>query len=187
MRLDRYDSVEGFLAAAGDFLAAREAEHNLIFGVAASVARATDLYDGPPYLALIKGERGPVAAAMRTPPYNLLLSEVDDPAAVEVLLDDLGGAPLPGVTGPPRAVRDLADRWVARHGGSWRTLMEERVYVLQGVISPRPARGRMRDAHQSDGELLVAWLDDFAREAMPAREARLMLRTIAEWERGHLS
>jgi hypothetical protein len=82
-------------------------------------------------------------------------------------------------------VRDIADRWVARHGGSWRTLMEERVYALQGVISPRPARGRMRDAHQSDGELLAAWLDDFAREAMPAREARLMLRTIAEWERGH--
>ena len=41
MRLDRYTRVADFLAAAGDFLAAREAEHNLILGVASMVGSAT--------------------------------------------------------------------------------------------------------------------------------------------------
>ena len=33
MKLTRHDSAEGFLAHAGEFLGAREAEHNLILGL----------------------------------------------------------------------------------------------------------------------------------------------------------
>lgn len=184
MRLDRYTRAGDFLAAVGDFLGTREAEHNLIFGVADSAARAPELYEGPPYLAAVSDGDGPVAAALRTPPYNLLLSEVDDPAAIGVLLDDLAGTPLPGVTGPPSAVRDFADRWVGRHGGSWRAVMDERIYALERVIPPRPVGGAMRDAGPNDRELIRDWLDAFAGEAMAAREPTMVQRTLAEWERG---
>ena len=37
MRLDRYTRAADFLAAAGEFLATREAEHNLILGVSSSL------------------------------------------------------------------------------------------------------------------------------------------------------
>ena len=37
MRLDRYTRVADFLAATGDFLAAREAEHNLMLGISSSL------------------------------------------------------------------------------------------------------------------------------------------------------
>jgi len=49
----RFDDVDAFLAAAGEFLARREAEHNLILGIASRVR------DHPELLA----ENGPVASA----------------------------------------------------------------------------------------------------------------------------
>ena len=43
MELHRYADVEAFLAAAGDFLVAREAEHNLLLGVCQTVRRSLPL------------------------------------------------------------------------------------------------------------------------------------------------
>ena len=51
MRLDRYTRVADFLAAAGDFLAAREAEHNLILGISSSLRRVA----GPIRRAAVPG------------------------------------------------------------------------------------------------------------------------------------
>jgi predicted GNAT family acetyltransferase len=183
MRLDRYDGVTEFLSAAGRFLGAREAEHNLLLGIADSAHRGADLFAGPPYLAVVRDDADVVAAALRTPPYNLVLSEVDDPRAVDVLVDDLGGTPLPGVVGPPAAVRALAERWVERHGGRWVVRMEERIYGLERVLPPpRSATGRLREAAASDEALLESWLGAFAREAMPA-DAPHIQRTLEEWRR----
>ncbi len=57
MRLDRYTRVADFLAAAGDFLAAREAEHNLILGISSALRRTPGSIDGPPYLAVVSRRR----------------------------------------------------------------------------------------------------------------------------------
>ncbi|HEY8177246.1 MAG TPA: hypothetical protein VIH19_01465, partial [Candidatus Limnocylindria bacterium] len=53
MRLDRYTRVADFLAATGDFLAAREAEHNLILGISSSLRASPGPHDGPPYMAAV--------------------------------------------------------------------------------------------------------------------------------------
>ena len=184
MRLDRFDRVAEFLSATGEFLVAREAEHNLVLGVADSARRSPDLFEGPLYLAAIRHGTDVVAAALRTPPYNLLLSEVDGARSVPLLLDDLDGEVLPGVTGPPGAVRDFADRWVGRRGGSWRVRMDERVYVLRGVLAPRPTEGEMRQASSPDAALLEKWLEAFGREALPAETVGQVRRTLEEWRRG---
>ena len=184
MRLDRFDRVAEFLSATGEFLVAREAEHNLVLGVADSARRSPDLFEGPLYLAAIRHGTDVVAAALRTPPYNLLLSEVDDARSVPLLLDDLDGEVLPGVTGPPGAVRDFADRWVGRRGGSWRVRMDERVYVLRGVLAPRPTEGEMRQASSPDAALLETWLEAFGREALSAETVGQVRRTLEEWRRG---
>ncbi len=62
-----------------------------------------------------------VAAALRTPPCNLVLSEVDDEPALDLLVADLGadkrGFNLPGVVGPP----DVAAGFREPMGGDpWR-------------------------------------------------------------------
>ena len=115
MMVRRHAGIDGFLADAGAFLAAREAEHNLILGIASSLRLRPQGYDGPPLLVVVRNADAVMAAAIRTQPYKLILSEVDDPQAVPALLDELRDLDLPGVVGPPTAVQAFADGWVAQN------------------------------------------------------------------------
>lgn len=182
MRLDRYTRAADFLAAAGDYLADHEAEHNLILGIAGTLLSDQDSSDDPPYFAVVAREQELVAAALRTPPWNLVLSEVDDPAALELLVNDLAGEELPGVTGPPAAAEQLAALWTARRGGSAEQLMEERIYRLTRVIPPAPAGGRPRRATSEDRGLLLDWVVAFHEEALPAEGGDRARREIEAWD-----
>jgi uncharacterized protein len=184
MRLDRYARVADFLAAAGDFLATREAEHNLILGVSSSMGASPDRYDAPPYQAVVSDGDRVLMTALRTPPYNLILSEVDDSAALALLADDLAGSHLPGVVGPPAAARDFADRWVQATGGTWSVVIDERVYRLTELRPPRPAPGSWRLAEPSDRALLAGWLVDFGIEAMNDADAVRVELALEDWEAG---
>lgn len=180
MRLDRYDSADDFLAAAGPWLTEREAEHNLILGIAGAVARGSLRPEEPPYFASVGDGRRPLAAALRTG-WNLVLSEVDDPAALELLVDDLAEDDVPGVTGPPGAVDRLAALWTARRGGSVKRLLEERIYRLAHVTPPKPAPGRPREATLSDRDLIVEWFVAFHDEALPAEGGDAARRRVVDW------
>ena len=184
MRLDRYTRVADFLAAAAEFLAAREAEHNLILGISSSLRETQDRYDGPPYQAVVTDGDRVVMAALRTPPYNLILSEVDDPAALAVLADDLAGSELPGVVGPPDAARRFADLWVGSAGGTWDVVIDERIYRLSAVRWPRPAPGSWRLAEPGDRPLLAGWLVDFGIEALNDADAERVELGLDEWAGG---
>ena len=184
MRLDRYTRAADFLAAAGDFLGAREAEHSLILGISSSQLASPDRYDAPPYQAVISDGDRVVMAALRTPPYNLILSEVDDPAALAVLANDLAGSGLPGVVGPPEATRRFADRWVSIEGGAWSVVIDERIYRLTAVRPPRPASGSWRLAEPSDRGLLAGWLVDFGLEALNDADAARVQLGLDAWEAG---
>src|SRR5690242_21254326 len=93
----RRSSAQDFLAAAQGFLAAREAEHCLLLGLAATMANHPDLYQGPRFWTVHEDERV-VATALRTPPHNLTLSMVDEPRWLAALADDvLASDEIPGV------------------------------------------------------------------------------------------
>src|SRR5207342_3440667 len=100
MELRRFDAVGDFLGIAEPFLVEREAEHNLMLGVASSLTEAPEAYSGPPYLALVSDDGRVVAAGIRTPPFRLVLSEVDDPRASGLLAGDSLADELRGVLGP---------------------------------------------------------------------------------------
>ena len=183
LRVTRCRTAADFLAAAGDHLTAREAEHNLILGIAGTLLGDQDSSDVPPYFAVVARERELVAAALRTPPWNVVLSEVDDPAALQLLVDDLAGEELPGVTGPPAAAEQLAALWTARHGGSSEQVMEEQIYQLTRVIPPpAPAGGRPRRATSEDRGLLLDWVVAFHEEALPAEGGDRARRGIEAWD-----
>jgi predicted GNAT family acetyltransferase len=185
MRLDRFEHVEDFLAGAGEFLGAREAEHNLMLGISSGLARDAGAYDGPPYLATVNDGDTVVAAALRTPPYNLILSEVDDLAALQPLLSDLAPEQLPGVTGPPAAVRAFADGWVEQAGGAWNVIIDERIYRLAQLVPPRSADGAARRALPDDRAILEGWLLEFGREALNEADSERVRLGLDDWERGN--
>jgi predicted GNAT family acetyltransferase len=189
MQVDRYASVRPFLAAAGAFLAAREAEHNLMLGIAGSLDDLETDAGAPeevPYLAVVTDGDRIAAAAMRTPPYNLILSETDEPAAIDALADDLAGEELPGVgvVGPPDAVTRIADRIAARAGGGWQVSMRERIFRLERVVPSRPVAGFMRPPSAADRALLIDWIAAFRAEALAEEDADRVAESVDDWLAG---
>jgi predicted GNAT family acetyltransferase len=171
-RVERPTDVEAFLARAGDFLAAHEAENNLMFGICSNLRANPTLFPEPARFAVVVGDAGDggqdriVAAALQTPPHRLVLSHLEDLGAVDAVADALTGEALPGVLGAGPAARRFAERWAARTGGSFEPRMAERIYRLSSVRPARPAEGRMRIAEPPDRGLIAAWVSAFADEAL---------------------
>src|SRR5436190_12547893 len=166
MEVRRCRSADEFLERAGDFLAAREAEHNLILGLTGRLRENPLTYgDEPPYFAVAEDDGRVVAAAMRTPPHNLILSEVDDEGALAALVDDVHAmfSELPGVLGPT----EVAERFVSLWGVPGERRVAQRAHRAESVTQPQGVPGRMRDYADSDRELILRWLEEFVAEALP--------------------
>jgi predicted GNAT family acetyltransferase len=164
MELTRYADAGDFLAHAGEFLGAREAEHNLILGLSSRLLVAPAMYGERPYFAVVDEGGRVVGATMRTPPHNLILSELDDLAAIGPLLEDARAVfgTLPGVVGPKEAVAKFAAAWPAEA----RLEIAQRAFRADHVDAPTGVPGRMRDYERRDRELAASWMDAFTEEAL---------------------
>jgi len=180
LSVERFAGAPAFLDAAGDFLAEREAEHNLIFGICANLRTDPGFPSAPPYLAAVSDAGRVIAAAVMTPPWNLVLSCVDDPDALTALAADLdtAGLAVPGTTSAVDSAQRFARVWCGSHGLSSRVVMAERIYSLERVVAPLGVSGQARVATEADRDLLVGWVDAFIGEALEPRspeEASLLV------------
>jgi len=198
MELRRFAEARDFLEAAGPFLVAREAEHCLILGITSNLRAVPDEFSAPPYLATVTAGGRIVAVALQTPPFTLVLSEIDDPGAIACLAGDVAGRELPGALGPVEHVRAFVEARTARDGSRARLQFSERIFRLTEVRTPTPsAPGRLRPAGSADRALVVDWIDAFHREALepltPSDLAALTdrwmgggRRTLYLWEDGEI-
>jgi predicted GNAT family acetyltransferase len=169
--VERHPDLAAFRAAAFDWLAAREAEHNLPLGVLSGVDEAPTAFGpGPPVLLTVRrpDDGAVLAAAIRTPPWRLILSEVDDPAALAALADAVVAADpgVPGLVGPAEHAGELATLLATRLGRRAERGLSERTFRLSQVIPPRPTTGHARLAGPRDRALVIDWIDAFEREAI---------------------
>jgi predicted GNAT family acetyltransferase len=169
VELTRYEDAESFLATAGEFLGAREAEHNLILGLSSRLEREPLIYGAPPYFAVAEDEGRIVGVTMRTPPHNIVLSEIDDDAAMGAFVEDARDAFdfLPGVIGPQARAAQFANAWRAVTGATPRLEIAQRIFAADHVDEPRPTPGAMRDYEPADRDLAIRWMDEFVAEALP--------------------
>jgi uncharacterized protein len=169
VRVERHTDATSFLERAREFLLAREAQHNLILGLAGRLREEPRLYGEDPYFAVaLDGERV-IGVTMRTPPHNLILSEFDDEAALESVAEnaqDVFGS-LPGVVGPKAPVARFARLWEERTGERAEIGIQQRVYRASEAILPEGVTGSMRPYQESDRDLVIAWMDAFVDEALP--------------------
>jgi len=167
--VERMASLESFVDVTGSFLADREAEHNLMLGICSNLRLgARPPASGPIDFLVVRRDGAVVLAALRTPPYNLVLSEVDDGEAVPALAEALAGSDLPGVVGPTGHAGAFAQDWCARAGRRSILELRERIFQLRAVRPPSPLPpGRLRLAERADRDLIVGWFDAFGREALP--------------------
>jgi uncharacterized protein len=167
--LSRPGDADAFLARAERFLLEREAEHNLLLGLAGRLRAQPRLYGHDPYFAVLETGGRVVGAALRTPPHNLALSEIDDLASLPPLVVDLHATygSLPGVLGPKVAAAELARLWEAATGVRGRLAVSKRIYRASGAEAPADVPGRPRPYAAADRAVVVAWLVAFAAEAHP--------------------
>ncbi len=173
MRLQRFDNVLAFAARAEPFLLANEAAHCLPLGLLPTLAAQPEAFGGEaPYFALVEDDAGAIVhAAMRTPPFNVILSLPAADASLEeslalIVADTraLYGS-LPGVTGAVPSSAAFAAEWQRQSGDAFELRMRERIYEVETVASVEGVAGGMRRATPDDRELVAAWIDAFSAEA----------------------
>jgi uncharacterized protein len=171
MEIERHDDPARFYALVAPFLEEREAEHNLQLGFRQRLEADRHAYgSGDPLLYAVLDDRGSVqAVATQTPPFGLVLSQIDEPAIVDALAERLAaeGARLPTAAGPVDVARAFAERWSQLAGVVPSVQMEERIYAAESVIHPKGIPGSMRPYRSPDRDQAVAWMDAFFDEALP--------------------
>lgn len=161
-----YTSARAFLERAGPWLLAREAEHNLLLGIAHRLAEG----DGLPadvLLATVERDGKVAGCAFRTPPWKLGLTRMPLDAVARVA--DLVAAQydaLPAVLGPAEVARAFATEWTGRTGATAEPGMRQRIFQLREVQDPpeRPPGG-MRTVARDERGLVADWLEAFAQDA----------------------
>jgi predicted GNAT family acetyltransferase len=178
IQVERLPDASAFLAVAGPYLERREAEHCLLFGIAGNLIKdPARRMTAPPFFAAMRhgdggGNGEVVGSALMTPPFNIVLSCIDDEAAWSALVDHLVAerVRIPGVTAPADLARAFCEIYAARHGLRAERTMAERIYRLERVTPPVGVPGRMRLGTTADRDLLVDWADAFLAEALDRRD-----------------
>ncbi len=177
-RAELFESARGFLEAAGGLLRAEEAKYAFMLNIARQLDEGDPRYKAPPLLGVVR--RGPEvrAAFMRTPPFNLLLTEAGDDDLWPIVEASPGVPGVGSVAGTARRYADLSGRAVRREE-------RQRIFRLDAVRAPRPAPGAMRPFEASDLALMSLWFSAFQRdvavqvtEAGEAAARRLLGRTF---------
>jgi hypothetical protein len=140
MRIERHQAPAEFFALVAPFLERREAEHNLQLGFRQRLEADRHAFGpGDPLLYAALDGRNVTAVATQTPPFGLVLSEVDDLRTVEALADRLAadGAELPTAMGPVEVARTFAERWAQRAGVLPSVQTAERIYEATAVVHPQ--------------------------------------------------
>lgn len=129
MQLHRFDDIKEFGDRTQAHLLQYEAEHNLLLGLSHTLLHHPDRYPHPPYLAIVEIKGQIVAVAIRTPPHKLILSKTVEPAALELIANDLYNhqETVPGVSGLVASVICLWKQIVAICCKNWTRLYASRV------------------------------------------------------------
>ena len=172
------------MAAAGAFLEAREAEHNLIFGICSQIEADPTQYEvAPVFLVVVDGDRV-VGAALQTPPWRVVLSVFESPVVGDALAAALRDQSLPGAVGPSESAAAFAAAWHQHAGGPAPVHRHERAYRLRSVTAPRPAPGSMARAREEDRGVVIEWIGAFNDEAGLGGPVQDYPRMADRWLRG---
>jgi uncharacterized protein len=167
----RLDDAATFLAEAEPLLLADEARHNLILGIAGNVR---DGFYEEFRLWLVRDGAEVVGAALRTPPYSLILARPVSPGALAALTEAVVGEDLPGLVAAEPEAQEFAGLWSRHTGAPTRTNMRQGVYALERVEALPAVPGAARVATSDDRELVLRWWiafgDEVLHEGGPGRD-----------------
>jgi predicted GNAT family acetyltransferase len=161
-----YKNATDFLQSAGKYLASNEARYALIIGIAKAVEINPHHYspDGPWFCSVATGKEAN-AAAIRTPPYMVLMAyfsgniEAIAVKLVQAVAKDFKA--IPGVVADKELGDLFASRWCKKFGARITHTQAQRIYRLVKVNNVPLSPGRMRVATMADKELVIKWAHAF--------------------------
>lgn len=161
--------LEQYRAEVGDFLRADPGENTVLISVAETLReRGVDAYGGGARFGWWRSDDGAIQGAFQhTPPLPVLMSAMPEQAAGELaaMLADQNVS-LSGVTGSQETAEAFANTWRSRTGASTNVAMRQRLYRLARLDPPDPIPvGMSRVANPADRDLVLAWFEEFGREA----------------------
>jgi uncharacterized protein len=160
------DAVE-FLRLAGALLERDEARNQLPLGIAGNLMAHPDAFEVVRFWVVRDGDE-PVAAAVRTDPFNLVLGDPSMETALGPLLEAVvaDDPEVPGIVGNVPFVEQAAERLAGASGRTAERTLSQGVYGLTSVRDMARAPGEPRTAVPADRALLLALLRAFADEAL---------------------
>ena len=186
IHLQLHNQATDFLAVTQSILEEDEVSNGLMLGLALRLQEHPERVPDDLFLATVQDGEQLIAAALMTPPNNLIVfsRQTDPSAAFDLLANRLRTWPQrpPGVNGRKEWSQHFAQRWQALTGQYYRVAVELRVFRLDEVVyGLGAAPGAMRVATMSDLELATQWMDDFAQEALPHETARNSAQQAVAW------
>ncbi|MDJ0798572.1 MAG: GNAT family N-acetyltransferase [Calothrix sp. MO_167.B12] len=195
MRLLKFNHPQQFYDVIEDYLLQYEAHHCLPLAIAETLVKNPQRYNCQPYLAVVESAGQVIATAIRTPPYKLVLSRIEDLGAVELIAKDLYSqqTELPGFSGLIDETLAFAQTWQNITGQACQLGMQMRIHQLHTVQNVPRSQGYLRNATDEDRSLLLKWYQEFDTEAMgamggtqesiePAIDHHLQQNTAYIWE-----
>ena len=167
MQVVRHPDARAFLERAERWLEASDMENALVLTSARNARIDESRYPKPVYWATVEDGGRIVGCAVRTPPYRLGVTALNDTAIAAVIVHVAQVyATLSGVSGPEPTVDVLAAAWCRTRGGTARVSSRHRLYSLRVLIPPahRP-HGALRPATEADAALVRSWGEAFVKEA----------------------
>jgi GNAT superfamily N-acetyltransferase len=174
-----HDTLDDFLAVAGDFLDADPVNHSVHLTTVDAAKRGLR----PPAALITLHENGTlVGAATRMQDRPLHVAAMP-PAAAPLVAEALRGQPIDAVTGPLDRVEAFRALW--RDGG--RETYRLRLYRLAGLVVPQ-VPGESRLATAEDDELVTEWWLRFVGEldGLDRDEAEQVMRGSRNMAAGHV-
>lgn len=166
MYVEGYDLPEAWYQRTVTYLTRFEAANNLLLGLASTLMNDPTAYPDYYMAAVVNGEQV-VGAAVMTPPYNLVISHIEHPDALNLLAEHISRhyRALPGLGARKDVAHEFARLWTARTGQRHELEMAQRIYELRRVKMPHDVPGELRAATPADIRLLAAWQHAFSIDA----------------------
>jgi predicted GNAT family acetyltransferase len=169
VNVQRFEDAKAFYQRVEPFLMQDEVANNVILGLRSHLMQS-NVYEPPLYLGSCEHDGEIVGVALRTPPYNLLLSKIAHEDAIEAFARDAHAfyGYLSGALGLKETVARFVEHWRTVSGQKPRLSRKERSYKLEKVIPVHGVSGEYCPATDQDFELMTQWSIDFTGEALDA-------------------
>jgi len=173
MEFKIFGNIEQYYSLVYSYLIENEAKNILLFSILNSLKENAHQYGTEdPFLALIQENNNVSLVALRTPPFNLVVSYTENLTMIESLVREIGerDIKLPGVLGFKEGADHFARLWCKEKKLDRNLVMDERVYRLSSINEKTLGNNKFSFATEEYEELIIEWGKNFLKEALKDEE-----------------